>query len=139
VSRLFAVVVIGLAGCGDTPAPRDQAAADPAVNRPRDEPPMVLNADIPIRYPERLASAGLGGTVVLRLFVDSAGRIVPESTAVQESSGHPGLDSAALAGADRLRFAPALVDGNPVAARFLQPIDFAAAPTPPSTGGGSRP
>jgi TonB family protein len=61
---------------------------------------------------------------LLRLFVDSAGAIVPDSTRVAESSGYPALDSAALVGSPELRFSPALLKGRPVAAMFLQPVQF---------------
>jgi len=61
---------------------------------------------------------------VLRLYVDSTGRLAAESSKVAESSGYPALDSAALAGARRLRFAPARRHGAPAAATFLQTIQF---------------
>ena len=60
----------------------------------------------------------------LRLFVDSTGAVVPESTRVLESSGYPALDSAALAGARDLRYAPAKRRGIPVATSFVQPVQF---------------
>ena len=41
-----------------------------------------------------------------------------------ESSGYSALDSAALAGARKLRFAPARRRGLPVATAFLQPVEF---------------
>jgi TonB family protein len=62
--------------------------------------------------------------VLLRLYADSNGMIAPESTRVAESSGYPALDSAAIAGAPGLRFAPAVHEGRPVATLFLQPIQF---------------
>src|SRR2546426_8589021 len=43
---------------------------------------------------------------------------------VAESSGYPALDSAALGGAKKLRFAPARRQGVRVAAAFRQPIEF---------------
>jgi TonB family protein len=64
------------------------------------------------------------GEVVLRLFVDSTGRLLPDSTKIMEPSGHAALDSAALAGSVHLRFAPARRRGIPVATSFLQPIEF---------------
>jgi TonB family protein len=64
------------------------------------------------------------GEVVLRLFTDSTGRLIPESTRVAESSNYPALDSAALAGSAKLRFAPAKRRGVPVATAFLQPVEF---------------
>ena len=90
----------------------------------RDEPPVPLNADAPVGYPEALAAQRIGGMVILRIFADSAGIVRPESTTVQESSGYPALDSAALTAGPRLRYAPALRDGNPVAAFILQPFSF---------------
>jgi TonB family protein len=62
--------------------------------------------------------------VLLRLYADSQGTLLPESTKVAESSGYPALDSAAMAGAPSLRFSPALRNGRPVAGAFLQPIHF---------------
>lgn len=85
---------------------------------------MALNGDSPIQYPARLFDQRVEGDVVLRLFVDSTGRLAPESSKVAESSGYSALDSAALSGARRLRFAPARRHGLPVAAAFLQPIEF---------------
>jgi len=62
--------------------------------------------------------------VILRLFVDSTGRLQPESSRVAESSGYPALDSAALTGARKLRFAPARRHGLSIATAFLQPVEF---------------
>jgi TonB family protein len=99
--------------------------ADPATTSARrDEPPVALNAESPVGYPPALYQQRISGTVLLRLFVDATGTIAPESTRVQESSGYPALDSAALVGAPKLRFAPALRNGVPVAALFTQPVHF---------------
>src|SRR5947207_5475263 len=119
---------IGLtaAGCGKpAPPPEDAATAGGAgVTPPDQEPPVPINADSPIQYPPRLYDQKVEGDVVLRLFVDSVGRLVPESSKVAESSGYSGLDSAALAGAKQLRFAPARRPGLGVAAALVQPIEF---------------
>src|SRR5439155_748851 len=65
---------------------------------------------------------------------------------VAESSGYSGLDSAALAGARKLRFAPARRRGLAVATAFLQPIEFrrpasggTAGKAKPDTSGARRP
>lgn len=87
-------------------------------------PPVALNAQTPVEYPPALFDQGIEGTVILRLYADSTGKLVPDSTRVQESSGYPALDSAAVAAAPSLQFAPAQRDGAPVAASFLQPIYF---------------
>jgi protein TonB len=98
-----------------TPATADQ---------PRELPPVALNAQTPVEYPPALFDQGIEGTVILRLYADSTGKLVLDSTRVQESSGYPALDSAAIAAAPSLLFAPARSDSTPVAASFLQPIYF---------------
>ena len=95
----------------------------PAVS-PAEDPPVATNPVSPVRYPPALLEKGIEGRVLLRLYVDSAGVAIPESTRIAESSGYPALDSAALAGAPELRFSPALLRGRPVAAPFLQPVQF---------------
>ena len=124
---------LAAAGCGKPAPPPEDAATDggAAVTPPDQEPPVPINADSPIQYPPRLYDQKVEGDVVLRLFVDSVGRLVPESSKVAESSGYSGLDSAALAGARKLRFAPARRRGLAVATAFLQPIEFRR----PTSGG----
>jgi protein TonB len=78
----------------------------------------------PVEYPPALYDQGIEGTVLLRLFVDSTGALVSDSTRIQESSGYPALDSAALAAAPELRFAPARRNDVAIASLFLQPIHF---------------
>jgi TonB family protein len=122
-SAVAAVALSAVAACGKQAPPPEQAASAPEP--PADqEPPVALNADSPIQYPPRLFDRRVEGDVVLRLFVDSTGYVVPESSRVGESSGYPALDSAALAGAKKLRYAPARRRGVPVAAAFLQRIEF---------------
>jgi len=89
-----------------------------------DDPPVMLNAESPVEYPPALLAEGIGGKVILRMFVDTTGRVAPDSTRIAESSGYPALDSAALRGAPEFRFAPALHNGAPIAASFLQPVHF---------------
>jgi TonB family protein len=97
--------------------------APPPVT-PAEDPPVAINPVSPVRYPAALLQQGIEGSVLLRLYVDSAGVVIPDSTRIAESSGYPALDSAALAGAPELRFSPALLRGRPVAAPFLQPVQF---------------
>jgi len=96
----------------------------PPVDQPREQPPVALNAQTPVEYPPALFDRGIEGTVILRLYTDSTGALVTDSTRVQESSGYPALDSAAVAASPELRFAPARMDGKAVSASFLQPIYF---------------
>jgi protein TonB len=92
--------------------------------RRSEDPPVAVNPASPVEYPPALFARGIEGKVLLRLHADEAGQISPESTKVAESSGYPALDSAALAAVPRFRFAPALRNGTPVAATFMQPVHF---------------
>lgn len=96
----------------------------PPADQQQELPPVALNAQTPVEYPPALFDQGIEGTVILRLYADSTGALIKDSTRVQESSGYPALDSAAIAAAPSLLFAPARRDGTPVAASFLQPIYF---------------
>jgi TonB family protein len=100
----------------------DRVAPPPVI--PAEDPPVAINPVSPVRYPPALLQQGIEGSVLLRLYVDSAGVVIPDSTRIAESSGYPALDSAALAGAPALRFSPALLQGRPIAAPFLQPVQF---------------
>lgn len=95
-----------------------------SVESTADQPPVAINPVSPMQYPQALLDQGIEGSVLLRLYVDSAGGLLADSTRVAESSGYPALDSAAVAGAAELRFSPALRHGRPVAAPFLQPVHF---------------
>ena len=109
-----------LAACRG-PGASDGAGVPPTVGF---EPPVATNAASPVDYPIELYNRGIQGTVVLRLFVDETGEIVPDSTRIAEGSGQPPFDSAAIAGVPLMRFVPARMDGNPVATAFLQPVFF---------------
>lgn len=87
--------------------------------------PRMLNAEPPFRYPASLYDRKVQGNVTLRIFIDSTGRVWPESTFVAESSGYPALDSAAMLGSDALRFRPALAkDGTTMSVRVAFPVFF---------------
>jgi protein TonB len=88
------------------------------------EVPVMVNPESPVRYPEDLFAQRVEGIVMLRLYVDERGGVLPDSTRLAESSGFPALDSAALAGVPQMRFAPARRDGEPIATAFLQPVHF---------------
>jgi len=127
LKRLLAITLVTLLAAA---CKRDHGAlmtlpdAPPPAEGEKDLPPVALNAQTPVEYPPALFDQGIEGTVILRLYADSSGALVADSTRVQESSGYPALDSAAMAAAPSLRFAPARRNGAPVAASFLQPIYF---------------
>src|SRR6266852_215528 len=116
-------IAIAIAGCHGS-APRTDSATGQAAPPPESEAPVALNPNVPIAYPVALFEQKVEGDVTLRLFVDSTGKLLPESTRVAEPSGYPALDSAALAGSTTLRFAPAKRHGVAVATAFLQPVEF---------------
>jgi TonB family protein len=133
-SALAGVVALGVATCGKSRSADQTGGGESSSGPPDHEPPVALNGDSPIQYPPRLYDQKVEGDVVLRLFVDSAGRLAAESSRVAESSGYPALDSAALSGSRRLRFTPARRHGLSIATAFLQPIEFHH----PQAGGSAR-
>jgi protein TonB len=121
---LAAILLASTLGCRRSNDSIVRLPADaPATDR-RDEPPVALNPEPPIIYPAALFEQGIEGNVLLRLHTDDKGAVMSDSTRIAESSGYPALDSAARQAAPRLRFAPALRNGQPVAATFLQPVHF---------------
>jgi protein TonB len=116
------LLLLALAACGGGTVQEERES--PPAPPPEVEPPVALNADSPVSYPPALFDQKIEGDVLLRLYVDSTGKVTPESTKVIESSGYPALDSAALAGSRNLRYAPAKRRGIPVATPFVQPIEF---------------
>ena len=121
-SLLAALAVLAVsAGCGDGAGQRTGAV--PGNVRP-DEPPVVVNADLPFRYPPALYARKVQGNVTLRLFVDRDGRPRNDSTRVEESSGLESLDSAAVRGSQELRFVPAKLHGEAMAVAVLFPVYF---------------
>jgi protein TonB len=131
MSRGLAVATVAMVGLGPLAGCEPRSDPGPAVPpappnaEPRQsEPPVALDPTPGIEYPAALASHRIGGTVLLRMFVDSTGRVAKDSTRLQESSGYPALDSAALRAAATLRYAPPLRNGSPAAGPFLQPFTF---------------
>ena len=110
------------AGVGNTlHGKAEETAADPSEARPRSGDPVAaarLSAqpralELPrIEYPADARKAGAEGRVLLVLGIDAQGRV----TAVRVLEAPcPSLATAALGGARKFRFTPALLDGAPVA------------------------
>lgn len=117
VAALGALLACGCFGRREAPAERPAAEGENDV-------PVAINGESPFQYPPELYDQGVEGEVRLRLYVDALGHVHPESTRVASSSGTSALDSAAIAGAALLRFAPAHRNGEPVGIAFLQPVIF---------------
>jgi TonB family protein len=104
------------------------------VGRQPDVAPVMLNKELPFRYPPALYAQKVQGNVTLRIYIDSNGAIVPESTRVAETSGFNALDSAAMKGSRDLRFEPAKTQGQPVPVSILLPVFFRHPDAPPLAG-----
>jgi len=132
----LAAALVPLAAACDT-----KGAAESAVNAMWEGPspdvlPKMTNPELPFRYPTALYAQKVQGNVTLRIFIDSTGRIHPESTVVLETSGYPALDSAAVRGSQELRFEPATKKGQPISVPILFPVYFRhpeASPLPGDT------
>lgn len=96
------------------PPPKPAATERPRENQPSfipyDTPPRLRNPDeirelLRRSYPEALRMAGIEGTVVLWIHIDAAGTVI--GARVNQSSGYPLMDQAALAVSHQMSFTPA--------------------------------
>jgi protein TonB len=74
-------------------------------------------------YPKLLKDAGIGGTVLVWVFIDSNGAV--KNAQVQKGSGNSSLDDAALKSANDFSFTPALNRDKRVPVWIAIPITFA--------------
>ena len=110
-----------------------KTAFDASMARP-DTNPVMLNKDMPFRYPPALYAEKVQGNVTLRLYVDKDGSVVDDSTRVIESSKIATLDSAAIKGSRELKFEPAKLRGTPMPVSILFPVYFRHPDAPPPPG-----
>ena len=73
-------------------------------------------------YPESARRAGIQGTTLLRIHIETDGRV--SDVSVERSAGHQSLDQAAADAVRRWRFEPALSSSGPVAMSALVPVEF---------------
>jgi TonB family protein len=104
------------------------------VGRQPDIAPVMLNKELPFRYPPALYAQKVQGNVTLRIYIDRDGSIVADSTRVAETSGFNALDSAAMKGSRDLKFQPAKTQGVPVPVSILLPVFFRHPDAPPLAG-----
>lgn len=100
------------------------------------ERPSPLYGELPIEYPLELWDEGVEGETLLRVRVSDMG--VVDSVEVLESSGHVGLDSAAIRGAEELRFQPGRKGGKRIQVWAQVPVHFSKNPNPDRDPGGNR-
>ncbi|WP_437952672.1 TonB-dependent siderophore myxochelin receptor MxcH [Sorangium sp. So ce296] len=143
-NRLIRLLGAGSAGfllmAGEARAQTPPDGERPASERTGsvEAPRLLKHAEA--EYPEAARAARIEAVVRLKLLVDAEGRVA--SAEVVTPQGH-GFDEAATRAALELSFAPATVDGKPVAAKILydyvfRAVDAApppAAPPPLAAGG----
>ena len=120
----YTISALATAACMETDTTQKMAQAFQARAAHPDEVPKVLNTDLPFRYPAALYARRVQGNVTLLLYVDTTGLVRADSTRREESSGYAALDSAAVKGSQELRFVPAKLRGEPLAATVLFPVYF---------------
>ena len=121
---LLLVTGLVLAGCIDRQMAQRAIEAIQTTGERVEVKPVMLNDQLPFRYPPALFASKVQGNVTIRIYIDSTGKVWPESTMVVHSSGYPALDSAAVTGSRRLRFRPAKLRGKPVGVSALLPVFY---------------
>ena len=109
----LAGVVMAFSGC----------AGDQDIERP-----TPLFGDVPIEYPVSLWDQDIEGETRLRVRVTDTGG--GDSVEGVGSSGHEAFDSAAIAGARKLRFRPARRNGKRIEVWARVPVNFSKRPRP---------
>jgi protein TonB len=128
---IAALLLVGLGACK-----KGEGSGLPfqTVGRQPDVAPVMLNKELPFRYPPALYAQKVQGNVTLRIFIDRDGSIIPDSTRIAETSGFTALDSAAMKGSRDLKFEPAKTQGQPVPVSILLPVYFRHPDAPPLAG-----
>jgi len=128
----------GITGPEEELAGADAAGADPAAGSlpevgaepqftPYEIEPQITNAAevreaLHAAYPSLLRDAGIGGSVVVYFFIQEDGSV--GNATVNQGSGYPALDAAALRVARQFRFTPAMNRGEPVPVWVSIPVRF---------------
>ncbi|MCG6989210.1 MAG: energy transducer TonB [Gemmatimonadetes bacterium] len=95
--------------------------------------PAPLYGEVPIEYPLQLWDQDREGETLLRVRVTDTGTV--DSIEVLKSSGYPAFDSAAVAGARKMRFNPARRNGKRIEVWAKVPVHFSKRPRPDTLGG----
>jgi len=111
------------------PEPAPVVAAAPVAPPAPPPPPRNLSASalqylepLQVEYPRLSKRLGEAGVVMLRVFIDEAGRV--RDVQVSRTSGHPRLDDAAMAAVQKARFKPPTENGQAVSGYAQVPVDF---------------
>jgi TonB family protein len=134
VPRIASIALVALVACvGEADTKRMAEVFAGGGTRP-DALPVMINKQLPFRYPPALYARKVQGNTTLRIHIDSNGNVNPDSTIVAEPSGEPALDSAAVVGSRELRFVPAKKDGEGIAISILFPVYWRHPSAPPLPG-----
>jgi protein TonB len=87
-----------------------------------DQAPRQLN-QVTYTYPPLALQAGIEGTVLIEALVDKDGN-VRDAVVVKPSGCNAGFEEAALEGAYKIKYTPALSNNQPVAVRVTYPVRF---------------
>jgi len=118
------VAMLAMGGCLDKDTSQKVAQAFQNGASKPDELPRMLNGELPFHYPPALYARKVQGNVTLYLHIDRKGQAIPDSTRIEESSGYPALDSAAVKGSQELHFVPAKLRGETIGVSILFPVYF---------------
>jgi TonB family protein len=127
-------LVLGGYSCVDKEQSQKLAKSFETGPQHPDEPPKMLNKELPFHYPSALFAKKVQGNVTLRLYIDRDGHVHPDSTQVVETSGYAAFDSAAIRGSQELQFVPAKTKGEPQPVTILFPVYFRFPGAPPLPG-----
>ncbi|MEZ4414940.1 MAG: M56 family metallopeptidase [Gemmatimonadota bacterium] len=106
----------------DAEAIRSGPTFTPFTVRPDLKNAMRVTEELQAAYPPLLRDAGVGGTTNVWFHIQADG--IVDDVRVQNSSGHPALDEAALQVARIMEFTPALNGETPVPVWVAFPITF---------------
>lgn len=106
-----------LTGCGPANGPADQSAQIAPTQ------PLAVDTPPPA-YPAELACAGIAGEVGVILNIGVDGN--PKDVRVEDTSGHPVLDQAAVDAIKGWKFQPGTSRGKPAETPLRVPITFKA-------------
>jgi protein TonB len=131
-ASVFETIEADFTGEGREGGRASGAAADTAIEAQPRFTPFTVAPELKNRlevqralvdlYPPMLRDAGIGGRVLVWCLIDEEGRVI--RTKIQETSGYPQFDQAALTVAETMRFTPALNMDRRVKVWVALPIDF---------------
>ena len=108
-------LAVMLAGCSPDPAAQSTPVAPTQ--------PLAVETPPP-QYPAELACAGIEGQVGILLTIGVDG--IPKNIRVEDSSGHPQLDQAAMDAVKGWKFQPGTSRGEPAETPLRVPVTFTA-------------